>query len=70
MDETRRLWRLRKLHHSIDAEVRAGKDRCELRFLYDGEVACDRRCDTLASALAEAARTRAELERAGWNWHW
>jgi hypothetical protein len=70
MDEFRRLWRLRKLHHQVDAEIRDLGDTCELRFVYDGEIAYRGREQTLAAAAEKAARKRAELERAGWIFHW
>jgi hypothetical protein len=70
MDEIRRLWRLRKLHHLVDAEIRDLGDACELRFVYNGEVAYSGREKTFAAAAEKAGRKRAELERAGWISHW
>ena len=73
-----RLWRLRKLHQSVDAELRQADDAddagseagAEVRFLYNGELSYARACPTRSSALAEAAAKRAELERDGWTFHW
>jgi hypothetical protein len=71
-ERSQRLWRLRKLHHSVDADVSTGADggSVELRYLYDGEQAYRRRFPTRAPALREAAQKRAELEREGWVFHW
>lgn len=66
-----RVWRLRKLHQSADAELRQVSDiQVDVRFLYNGELAYIRSCPTREAALAEAARKRAELERDGWMFHW
>jgi hypothetical protein len=66
-----RLWRLRKLHQSVDAElIVVGEARIEVRFLYNGALAYTRSCATRQAALAEAAAKRAELERDGWMFHW
>lgn len=67
----RRIWRLRKQHHAVDAllrEARAGAF-C-VQFLYDGMLTYERRWPTRELALAEAADKRAELERSGWMSHW
>jgi hypothetical protein len=71
-DAGRRVWRLRKLHQSIDATLAdAGAGRgVELQFLLNGEVMYTRRWPTRAAALEEAARRRGELEREGWMPHW
>ena len=65
-----RLWRLRKLHQSVDAELSAGIEDVELRFLYNGEIAYGRRRPNRALAVQEATEKRAELEREGWVFHW
>jgi hypothetical protein len=66
------VWRLRKLHQYVDAELRQGEGSSdvEIQFFYNGEFAYSRRCRTLDLALAEAAGKRAELERDGWMFHW
>ena len=71
-ERSQRLWRLRKLHHSVDAELSSGPegDSVELRYLYDGERAYRRRWPTRALAVREATHKRAELEREGWVFHW
>ena len=66
----RRVWRLRKLHQWVDAELRDDADGVELQFLYNGEVSYRQRWPTSGPALEEAARKRAELERDGWTFHW
>jgi len=70
-DRSKRLWRLRKLHDTVDAELREVADnQIELKVFYNGEVAYVRRLATRAEAVSEAASKRAELEREGWNFHW
>jgi hypothetical protein len=66
------VWRLRKLHQYVDAELRQGKEPSdfEIQFFYNGEFAYSRHCPTRDLALAEAAGKRAELERDGWMFHW
>ena len=69
-DAGHRVWRLRKLHQSIDATLTdAGDGGVQLQFLLNGEVMYTRRWPTRELALAEAAGRRAELEREGWMPH-
>ena len=74
MDRERgaRLWRLRKLHQTVDAELQeiAGSAEVEVAFFYNGAFAYARRHPSRAAALAEAAVKRLELERDGWSFHW
>jgi hypothetical protein len=66
-----RIWRLRKHHHFVDAELRdAPAGACCVQFLYDGVLTYARHWPTRGLALAEAADKRAELERSGWMSHW
>jgi hypothetical protein len=65
-----RIWRLRKLHQSVDAELHSVGNEVEVRFLFNGELSYSRRCATRELALATAAQKRAELEREGWAFHW
>lgn len=70
-----RLWRLRKLHQWVDAEIRenaalAGSPGVEILLYYNGDVAYRRLVETRALAMAEATAKRAELEREGWLFHW
>jgi hypothetical protein len=71
-EPSQRLWRLRKRHHYVDAELRAlaGVDDVELRYLYDGEKAYRRRWANRALAVNDATEKRANLEREGWVFHW
>jgi len=68
----RRIWRLRKLHEFVDAELHdvVGGREVEVRFFYNGAFSYARRCPSQAAAVAEAAAKRAELERKGWVFHW
>jgi hypothetical protein len=65
-----RIWRLRKLHSSVDAHLRPLAEGMELTFLFNGEPSLSRICASREIALAEAAAKRAELEREGWMFHW
>jgi len=71
-DRGRRIWRLRKLHQTVDAELQeiAGSAEVEVHFFYNGAFAYARRLPSRAAALAEAAVKRSELERDGWAFHW
>ena len=66
------MWRLRKLHQFVDAELsdREQSDGFDLQFFYNGKFSYSRHCATRESALREAADKRAELERDGWMFHW
>jgi len=66
------LWRLRRLHQSIDAVLHGGRDGggVELQFLLNGSVIFSRHWPTRPPALDEAASRRADLEREGWMPHW
>jgi hypothetical protein len=66
-----RLWRLRKLHQYVDAElVERGAEAAAIRVLYNGELSYVREWPTRREALADAAARRADLERDGWSFHW
>jgi hypothetical protein len=66
-----RVWRLRKLHQYVDAELRdEGGAGVRVQFFFNGEPVLGRRWPTRALALLEAAGKRAELERDGWMAHW
>jgi nicotinamidase-related amidase len=72
MDHTpHRLWRLRKLNHAVDAEIRPEvSGGFQVQFLYDAVATYQRTWPTREEAVAEAAGKRAELERSGWMAHW
>lgn len=66
-----RIWRLKKLHQAVDAELLVvSNSRIDVRFLFNGEVSYVRSCATRQEALGEAATKRAQLEREGWAFHW
>jgi hypothetical protein len=66
-----RLWRLKKLHQAVDAELHGpAGEACEVRYLLNGQLSYARHCPSRADALADAASKRAELERDGWVFHW
>jgi hypothetical protein len=68
---SKRLWRLRKLHQWVDAElVEDAGAQPVVRFHYNGELSYMRSWPTRAEALGDAAARRAELERDGWTFHW
>jgi hypothetical protein len=70
-DRAKRLWRLRKLHDTVDAEIsELPGGAVEVLFFYNGALTYTRRCATRAGAVGEAASKRAELEREGWTFHW
>jgi hypothetical protein len=67
----RRLWRLRKLHHYVDAElIEKGAGRAAVQVFYNGALAYCREWPSRGLALDHAAGKRAELERGGWTFHW
>ena len=65
-----RIWRLRKRHQAVDAELHPVGNEIEVRFLFNGTLAYSRRCPTRDLALETAAAKRAQLEREGWLFHW
>ena len=66
-----RVWRLRKLSQTIDAELQPGTaGGVELHFRLNGTFMYSKRCSTREEAIREAGEKRAELEREGWMPHW
>jgi hypothetical protein len=65
-----RLWRVRKDHTWIDAQVRDCAAGVEIAFRYDGARVFARRFPTRALAVDAADRTLQDLQRAGWTTHW
>ena len=67
-----RVWRVRRNHTSIDAQLRDGAaaSGAEVQFFYDGALVITRRWPSRAEALACAADKLLELQRAGWVTHW
>jgi hypothetical protein len=72
VNETLRVWRVRKHHTWIDARVRddAASGAVELLFFYDDSLVFARRCRTRDEAIADARTYLQNLQRAGWNTHW
>ena len=71
-DRAQRLWRLRKLHDYVDAEIKegGGEGAIEVHFFFNGAFSYSRQLATRALAVAEASAKRTELEREGWMFHW
>jgi hypothetical protein len=67
-----RVWRLRKNHTWIDAQIRecVESDDVELQFFYDGALVFARRWPSREAALTHADDQLRDLQRAGWNTHW
>ena len=65
-----RLWRVRKNHTWIDAQVLEAAGAVEIQFTYDGARLYAGRFPTRALALREADRMLCDLQRAGWSTHW
>lgn len=66
-----RIWRLKKLHQAVDAELLVfSSSHIDVRYLFNGEVSYVRSCANRQEALDEAASRRAQLEREGWAFHW
>lgn len=67
-----RLWRARKHHTWIDAQLRPSADAggFELQFFYDGTLVFSRTWPTREDAVAHAADQLRALQRVGWNTHW
>jgi hypothetical protein len=67
-----RLWRVRKQHVWIDAQITDARDGrgVDLRFYYDARLVLARRWPTRALAVNAAGERLRELQRAGWNTHW
>jgi hypothetical protein len=67
-----RVWRVRKNHTWIDAQVRDCVEPAgiEVQFYYDGAIVFSRRWPTRDEALTCAGGYLLELQRAGWVTHW
>jgi hypothetical protein len=66
----KRVWRVRKRHDHIDAEIRPRGSEWELRILHNGRRLLSWRFADRDEASAEATARRRELERSGWQSHW
>jgi hypothetical protein len=66
-----RLWRVRKDHTWIDAQIQDDADGgVEIAFSYDGERIFARLFPTRTLAIGDAAQKLRDLQRAGWTTHW
>ena len=65
-----RLWRVRKDHTWIDAQLASRAGSVEVRFFLDGDRVLTREFPTRALATAEANRQLRDLQRVGWTTHW
>ncbi|HEY7290492.1 MAG TPA: hypothetical protein VH583_11720 [Vicinamibacterales bacterium] len=66
-----RLWRARKHHAWMDAQLRPSSDGAfELRIYYDGEPILTRKWPAREGALDQASHILKDMQRAGWNTHW
>jgi hypothetical protein len=66
-----RLWRVRKNHVWIDAQVEDRSEGvAELAFFYGGELLYTSHYRTRAAAEADAIARLRDLQRAGWSMHW
>ena len=69
-DLRERLWRARRRHHHIDAQLREATGGWELSFLHDDQPLLAWTFVDRATALADADRRLRDLLRVGWNVHW
>jgi hypothetical protein len=67
---TERVWRVRKNHTSIDAQLSDREDGVEIRYLVGGDRVVSQRWPTRQLALTDAAARLGDLQRAGWTTHW
>jgi len=65
-----RLWRVRKDHASIDAQLSDRDVGVEIRYFYDGASLVSQQWPTRQLALADAVARLRDLQRAGWTTHW
>ena len=69
-DPRRRVWRVRRRHDHIDAELCQRGGSWELCYRHNDRVLLVWRYDSQASALAEADARLDALVHAGWAMHW
>jgi len=65
-----RVWRVRKNHSAIDAQLSDRDAGVEIRYFYDGEPILSQQWPTRELALTDAAERLRDLQRAGWTTHW
>ena len=64
------VWRVRKNHTWIDAQLSDRDAGVEIRFFYDGALVLSQRWPSRQKALSDAAARLRDLQRAGWITHW
>jgi hypothetical protein len=65
-----RLWRVRRRHDHIDAELGEDAGAWRLEFLRNDRRLLTWRFADRPAAEAEADRRLRDLQRAGWTLHW
>ena len=65
-----RLWRVRRRHDHIDAELREDSSGWQLEFLRNDRLLVRWQFGDPSEARLEADRRLKELQRAGWVLHW
>lgn len=65
-----RLWRARKRHDHLDADVQREEGRVELVLSLNGRTLVSQPFRSMDAAESAADRRLRELQRAGWNTHW
>jgi len=70
MDRGLRLWRARRRHDRIDAELRLSGSAWVLEYWRNDRLMVTRRYETETKARAEAEVQLKDLQRVGWIDHW
>ena len=72
MADTERVWRVRRNHTSIAAQIRDcdAPPGAEIHYFYDGALVYRRQWPSREQALTDATARLRELQRAGWATHW
>jgi hypothetical protein len=69
-DLERRLWRVRRQHHYIDAELYPSDAGWALEFSRDGRRMVTRSFSSREEAADAADARLREFQRVGWTQHW
>jgi len=72
MNRPERLWRVRREHAWIDAQI-SGSGRpagARADFFYDGSRIFSREFQSRELAIGDAEERLRHLQRVGWNTHW
>jgi hypothetical protein len=65
-----RVWRARRRHDHIDAEIVEAGEGWTLRFIHNDRPMIEWRLPTRDAAVDEASARLQQLQRAGWVTHW